>query len=88
MLFLTLLISTALGQECPEGCTYEDLCVEPPVDSCAWQAVPSDDQDAVEWLDHHGAWHGSGLWATSVAKSCPYRAGRQLGPSRNKSLRD
>lgn len=66
MLFLTLLISTALGQECPEGCTYEDLCVEPPVDSCAWQAVPSDDQDAVEWLDHHGAWHGSGLWVQAT----------------------
>lgn len=62
---MSLLSVSAWGQECPAGCTYEDLCLPEPLDSCAWQAVPSDDFQAVEWIDHQGAWHGNTHWATS-----------------------
>lgn len=54
MMSVFLLISAALGQECPPE----------PTDACALQALPSDDFYAVEWVDNAGSWHANAWWST------------------------
>lgn len=56
MLSFLVLSTTAFAQECPTGCLPEAFCTLP-TDSCALQAVPSDDQDAVSWIDNAFGWH-------------------------------
>lgn len=61
---LMFLSSVALGQSCTEGCVPEALCQ--PTDSCALQAVPSDDFSGVQWIGNDHTWHANRWWATDV----------------------
>lgn len=86
MLAAFLLSSLAFGQECSAGCLPEEFCTLPE-DSCALQAVPSDDQIAVQWIDNMFTWHANRQWSiVQVSDDSP--AIYQLDPTSAASTTD